>query len=199
MVVNGNGTLSKYHDNGKLQESGKILNGVRSGVWLSFYENGSAESEGEYKGDIYFLINEWSPDGKQMVANGDGTHEGSYPDGSVSDSGPVQGGLRTGYWLTYSIGSDNSILMEYNYVGGKLEGAHKTFFEDGSINIEGMMSNDKRVGEWTWYAEGGGVESSINFIDGKKEGVQTFFDAAGRLMRTETYSAGELTASAIGG
>ena len=47
-LINGNGTVKEYWDNGKLKFEGEYLNGKRNGKGKEYYENGKLKFEGEY-------------------------------------------------------------------------------------------------------------------------------------------------------
>lgn len=48
-----NGTFSYYHDNGRVESEGRIVSGVKTGVWTRFDRSGEAKSEKIYNGQTY--------------------------------------------------------------------------------------------------------------------------------------------------
>jgi len=59
-----NGTFSYYHDNGRIESEGRIVNGVKTGVWTRFDRSGGAKSEKIYSGQTYDQMavnNGWNP------------------------------------------------------------------------------------------------------------------------------------------
>lgn len=197
VIANGAGPYKSYYEGGQLMETGTIKDGVRSGPWKTFFESGSPQTEAEYNKGMLKLINAWNEEGQQTVTAGEGTYSG-YAEGSgMLETGLVKGGLRAGLWQTFYPDAE-TIMVEVEYVEGKLEGTQKSYHENGQLSAEGKVSNDHRVGDWTWYSADGVVESTATFVDGKKDGVQYFYDSSGELLRTETYSNGKLVESSSG-
>jgi hypothetical protein len=63
-LTQANGTFSYYHDNGRLESEGRIVNGVKSGVWTRFDRCGNPKSEKIYDGQTYDQLavsNGWNP------------------------------------------------------------------------------------------------------------------------------------------
>lgn len=63
-LTQANGIFSYYHDNGRLESEGRIVNGVKSGVWTRFDRSGNPKSEKIYDGKTYDQLavsNGWNP------------------------------------------------------------------------------------------------------------------------------------------
>ncbi|HTH57914.1 MAG TPA: hypothetical protein VL728_17825 [Cyclobacteriaceae bacterium] len=198
LVKNGNGIYVSHHPNGAIHESGKIMNGHRVGIWKTYSTQKKLLEEGEYKEDKHYVINSWSFEGKPMVVNRNGSYENYHDDstGVVNEAGKILKGIRTREWEVRN--RDKVLLQKNNYVNGSLEGKFQSFFETGTVSAEGSFREDKRIDVWTWYHENGAVESSIGFVDGKKDGIQLFFDQDGKTIRTEIYQNGELKNVTLG-
>jgi hypothetical protein len=52
-LTQANGAFSYYHDNGRLESEGRILNGVKTGVWTRYDRAGNPKSEKIYDGQTY--------------------------------------------------------------------------------------------------------------------------------------------------
>ena len=62
-LTQANGTFSYYHDNGRLESEGRIMNGLKTGVWTRYDRNGNPKSEKIYDGQTYdqmAVSNGWS-------------------------------------------------------------------------------------------------------------------------------------------
>ena len=62
-LTQANGTFSYYHDNGRMESEGRIVNGVKTGVWTRYDRSGNAKSEKIYDGKTYDQLavsNGWS-------------------------------------------------------------------------------------------------------------------------------------------
>ena len=150
-VVNGAGIHELFYEGGTLMETGKISDGVRVGVWKTYYEDGDLKNEGEYRGDLFYVKDAFSHDGKTLVTNGEGVLIEHHPNSSyIFEKGLMKNGLREGNWLTYY---DNSevVSVNCNYKEGQLNGSFTTYFEDGTVMTAGHFDKDKKTGEWSWY------------------------------------------------
>ncbi|HCW09060.1 MAG TPA: hypothetical protein DGG95_17015 [Cytophagales bacterium] len=192
MIKDGNGVYYNYHPNGLVNETGKIVQGKRVGIWKTFSSQKKLLEEGEFKNGMYYVINSWSFNGKPMVVNGDGEYENYHNDstGLVKEGGKIVKGLRTHEWEVLSM--EKNVVQKSNYMNGLLEGNFQTLFESGQASAEGSFHEDKRSGDWTWYYEDGKTESTISYVNGKKNGTQLFFGRDDKTLRTETYQDGEL-------
>ena len=62
-LTQANGTFSYYHDNGRMESEGRIVNGLKTGVWTRYDRSGNAKSEKIYDGQTYDQLavsNGWS-------------------------------------------------------------------------------------------------------------------------------------------
>ncbi len=189
-VKDGSGTYFSYYSNGKVSETGQVMNAERVGIWRQYAEDGKLLEEAEYKNQRYHLINSWTSQGQPMVSKGEGKHVTYYEPGVVRETGMISGGLRTGEWITYQTTGDT--LQVAGFVAGKLSGRSIAYHAEGGMASEGMMKEDLWDGEWRWYHANGMLESSVTFVNGRKEGDQVFYDDAGTLLRTEVYGNGKL-------
>jgi antitoxin component YwqK of YwqJK toxin-antitoxin module len=194
-IVNGAGLFKSLFEDGTIQQTGMFKDGKHTGTWIVNYASGSKQEEGYYKDDVYYIRNTWTPEGEPRVVNGNGRYETYQEDGAIRETGPVEDGLKKDKWVTH--GLDHAILLEMNYVNGKLEGEYKVYFDNGGTNVEGVFQGDKRTGDWKWYTIDGKIESEVTYVNAKKEGVQKFYDETGAVIRTETYKGGELVASQV--
>ena len=193
MIKKGFGDYKMYHENGKTASSGRIENGLKTGVW-HFYRSTGVETEaGSYdENQVYKMINSWSLDGQPQVVNGEGDYI-SYFSGSVLlfEKGFIKDGLREGAWVTYGY-DPNKVQVESNYLAGQLNGEHTTFFQNGILYSEGNYTDGQQTGEWNWYYDSGQLSSTAHFVNGQKEGEQLFWNEIGRATKEEQYESGEL-------
>jgi antitoxin component YwqK of YwqJK toxin-antitoxin module len=192
IVENGNGLYKSYSGSGQLLLQGKIENGLRTGKWITYFDNGKINEEGVYESEIYKVTNSWDITGKQNVKDGQGLYVSHYPDGeSEFETGRIENGLREGTWNIY-FQSSNTIFREHNYIKGKLTGLQKIYFETGQLFASGEMLDDRKEGEWSWYHENGNISSTAGFSNDKKEGKQVIWSEAGEKTKEESYENGVL-------
>ena len=167
------------------------------------FENGKPEIVAHYRDAVstYNLLKReiWGADGKKV-------REENYLNGSLH--GKVTN------WKPF----DGTVEMEQNYLQGKLTGPQKFYFSDGSLSqelnyLEGKLDGVQK--EW-WFKQGGDSlksehrysngmlhglqkkwfkgfrpEYEMNFVAGKPDGKQMFWDDAGNL-REENWRSGVL-------
>jgi antitoxin component YwqK of YwqJK toxin-antitoxin module len=195
-VINGNGTYDTHYPNGQVDQTGLVKDRKRVGIWKSFYQDGSKKEVGHYAGDVYLFDSVWSPDGKILVQDGEGTYVNYTPDNNIIETGKISHGLREGKWTVHYPESE-SIMSTTQFTNGEQDGLYQAFFEDGTVQIEGQIKMGKRDGTWKWFFQNGTLETSVDFRVGKKEGPQPFYLDDGTLTKTEVYKNNELVESTI--
>jgi antitoxin component YwqK of YwqJK toxin-antitoxin module len=127
-----------YYESGKKMSEGRMLNGLETGEWTSWHENGNIKSTGYYTDGQKDSLWKWYDESGFLTATGtyrhgveNGTWMHYYPDGVVSDSGAYLDGLKEGLWKYYhEIGSLRSAV---NYRAGKMHGEKILLSSSGKI------------------------------------------------------------------
>jgi antitoxin component YwqK of YwqJK toxin-antitoxin module len=110
LVVRREGVYESYYvQSGSRLDSGAVANGLRSGKWVTYFENSS----------IPMRITSYL-DGSET-----GTQTNYYSNGMVSHQGKVQNGKREGIWTWHA--SNRAIESVVNYVKGFKEGIHEFY------------------------------------------------------------------------
>ncbi len=192
IIKNGNGVFKSYADNGQLIEIGTIEEGLRKGLWKTYYNSGTQKEEIQYVGDYAEVKNCWDKDGTQTITDGNGILTNYYLDSeSVLEKGELINGRREGLWRTFYYDSQE-VYQESNYTKGELSGSYVMYFQTGQICSKGEMINGVNEGEWEWYHENGNLSSVASFKNGKKQGKQTLWSETGELTKEEYYENGEM-------
>jgi antitoxin component YwqK of YwqJK toxin-antitoxin module len=149
--------------------------------------------------------------------NPDGFNQFFYPNGQVSSEGYMKNGKPDGFWKSYYVTGIkksegkwrnnllDSIWVFYNQVGdtiekinynlGKKNGYYYTYKYDnktdasdpGYIASRELYVNDKRNGESYYYYENGQVKTTINYIDGMKQGLGIEYSREGEILTLLEY------------
>ncbi len=90
---------------------------------------------------------------KDSIYNG--THVEKYNNGVIYMRGEVEGGLRSGQWLTFY--SDGKPWSQGTYKAGLRQGYGVSWFEGGEKSSEGYYKDDKPVGKWKYWDEKGNM------------------------------------------
>jgi uncharacterized protein len=146
----------------------------------------------------------------QEPVNPDGYNIFYYPNGVKSSEGNMVGGKPDGYWKTYH---ENGVLKsEGNRKDFKLDDAWKFYDETGKlvlvINysegqknglrityreqefVEETFENDIKQGLTTTYYPDSTVLRTVNFVDGREDGLAKEFASDGRVITLTTYKKG---------
>lgn len=110
------GQFIKYYESGVKKAIENYKDGVKSGAFFSWYENGNPQTEGEYlKSDAedskqtIFKINQfWDAENTQAVKDGNGHY--NLTDELCHDEGDIKDGFRDGMWQ----GTNN--ILRYTYI-----------------------------------------------------------------------------------
>jgi len=105
-----NGPVVSHGDNGKIELTGALKNGLREGHWTEYYEDGTPASGGNYRDNRE--VGPW----KYWFENATLQCEGSY-----------EAGKQAGVWKTYF--DNGKPESEGTYTNGVKEGPWKTYDE----------------------------------------------------------------------
>ena len=153
--------------------------------------------------------------------NQNGYNKFFYPNGQVSSEGLMKNGKPEGFWRTYYVTGVvksegkrtnhllDSIWVFYNQVGdtiekidyqiGKKSGfSYKYNYEnknrpDGYIISKELYVNDKREGTAYTYYDNNNIKSTINYVEGKKQGLSFEYSKAGEIITILEYRNNYLT------
>lgn len=144
----------------------------------------------------------------------DGFHQFRYPNGVVSSEGYIRDGRPDGYWISYYVtgikkseGRRTSFLLDstwvfydnagdtlekINYHLGSRNGYTYTYRKDAReglyIYSRELYAADRREGTAYIYHPDGSVMQTINYINGRKEGLSREFDTGGNVITLIEYS-----------
>jgi antitoxin component YwqK of YwqJK toxin-antitoxin module len=144
----------------------------------------------------------------------DGYHIFKYPNGAVSSEGLIKNGKPEGFWKSYYVtgvkkseGKRTSFLLDsiwvfydqagdttekINYLLGKKNGYYYKFrkdpFEGLYVWSRELYAGDKREGTAYLYFPDGKIQQSINYTDGKKQGLSKEFDKNGNVITLLEYN-----------
>jgi antitoxin component YwqK of YwqJK toxin-antitoxin module len=190
-VKDGTGNYSYFNEDGSVSSTGAVKEGKKIGLWKIYDSNGKLEEEGEFVGNIFKIENAWNSKG-QHVKNGTGIYKTySEHSGNLLQSGEIRNGLKIGEWIYY-YDSLQIPMVKTDYVDGLINGEIVQYHENGKTSVTAKYKNDNPHGVSAWYDEYEMKTAEVNFVNGKKEGVQSFWNGNGILIKEEVYENGEL-------
>ena len=215
-------TLLRYN-NGILIDREKINRtdeqGLKQGLWRSYYTNGRIMIESNYKDDILNgPYKEYDEDGNLRVmlqyAKGNLIEEidtaemgieirnETDNDGNIVYSGSYKKSIPVGIHRFYD--KNGNVINAYLYSDfgiklgegiitseGKKEGEWSYFNMDGSVRSRGNFSNNLEQGGWKYYYRNGRTEQTGVFKNGKADGLWKWYYENGDLKREEEYIGGK--------
>ena len=189
----GNITAIKEYKKGYLINTeyiNKTRDGLKHGVWKTFYDNDIVKSEGNYfygKKDGYFK--EFDKDGNLLSIK-------KYRDDFLEEDAPELQSLeiKTMFYpngkkrIVQSFKDDipQGIRREYDQEGKIIK---SYIFKDGRITGEGIVDEEgMKQGFWTEFYDNGDKEGEGNYTNGKKTGKWNYFFKSGTVEQTGTYN-----------
>jgi antitoxin component YwqK of YwqJK toxin-antitoxin module len=210
------------YKNGYLVEREKLNrtdeNGLKQGLWRTFYTNGRIKSEAFYQDDLLTgPFKEYDEDGNIKVmlqyAAGAIVEEADTADldievketfdeqGNLVYSGSYRDTIPVGIHRVYD--TSGKVTMGYLFDNeglklgegiitneGKKEGEWKYFYRNGALRAKGRYANNLETGKWDFLFENGKTEQSGVFKQGKTDGLWQWYYTDGSVKREEEYFEG---------
>lgn len=141
---------NKYDANGVLIEEGLLINGVKTGTWITYHaETKFPATVISYEGGMY--------NGPYMEFN---------ERGQLSLRATYRNNLLHGSWGKYSFGRTEE---EATYKDGKLHGIYRVYQKrNGKLQSEAEYKDGVQDGIYRFYNEEGEVTLEYQFKDGEK-------------------------------
>jgi len=228
-----NGTTRKFDENGVLVmieifKNGLLLerekinrkdeDGLKQGVWKSYYPNGSIKIEESYKNDLLTgVYKEYTEDGnikillqyakgmlieeKDSVAMEIEIRNKYDSEGNLSYTGAFRKNVPVGIHRIYDPTGKVVNAFLYSELGttlgegiltndGKKEGEWKYYDEDGSVQSKGSYTNNLLNGAWKYFYGTGNIEQEGVYKNGRANGLWQWYYKNGDLKREEEFYEG---------
>ncbi len=121
------GPVKTFWNNGYVENTGTLLNGIKEDSWEYFHDNGQLRAKGFYI--------EGEKDGKWLTF---------FSNGNMRSKEAYSGGVRSGLWTFYY--QSGNIRTEEEYRDNRLEGIWKFYLESGELIESGFQKNGLRDG-----------------------------------------------------
>lgn len=195
---NGNfdGYRKAFYPDGKtLTEESTFINGKMNGIIKSYYQNGQVKTEVSYKMGVQDGPDRrYSEDGKLLLDTyyKDGLPDGNWVEHITSNRGDYtcrrsfKNGKMTGEYSR--IWASGKPREKGTYKDGKKEGVWTEYRDDGTPSVSTTYKADEKTGEEKHYFTNGKVETSRNFLNGKRDGIsREYYSSNGKLKSERTY------------
>ena len=178
-IGNSRYILTNYYPDGSIFEKGEIIQDVKDGTWVGWFENGSLKYRenyhlGKFFGDVekYYPNNQLELKGSYNYdVNLDGAYIEFYKNGDTLLFGHYYNGQKIEFWKYYS--GDTIIVEKYNsqnFVGSKIrlvknkrQGKSYDWFPSGGLAFSKTYDNGKLNGETIIFFENGDTNELGNY------------------------------------
>jgi antitoxin component YwqK of YwqJK toxin-antitoxin module len=170
-----NGLFIEYYSDGSIKSERPITDGKVNGIIKTYFTDGKLESQKGYKNSVEHGIEQ-----RWQWRTGEQTVDANYVDG-VPDGKQVR-------HITSNIG--NYIEISY-FEKGVQTGDFTRTWTNGEMYVQGKYKDGKREGVWNEYRSNGKPEKRITYVNDKRNGEYTTFFNDGNVEKTETYINGQ--------
>jgi antitoxin component YwqK of YwqJK toxin-antitoxin module len=151
VLLSCTGYKTTHYSTGGMFEKGRIVNGKKEGLWLSWHENG--EKLGEY----HYKNGELNGIGKQWFVNGKIQALSKYKDGKLIDTAKRyhsngrlsefayynNSGLQDGKFTIWH--ENGNIIQEGYYILGRKDSICQTYYDNGKIKSVPGIRTEKNL------------------------------------------------------
>ncbi len=194
-------------------------NGLKQGVWRSYYDNDNIRQEENYKdGKLNGYLRKYDnrgqllesvfyENGVEIVRNETKDIQveivNKYDDnGKIIASGGFINDTPVGIHREYTDKQSVIKVKEYDNAGqiisdgitddkGQKDEYWKFYYQDGKIRSEGNFRSNRREGVWKFYLPDGQLEQTGSYKNGLEDGLWTWYYKDGSLRREENYYRGK--------
>ena len=186
------GPWTEWYEN-KIVFTGNYTRGKPDGEFIYYDRNQNELGRFEIKGGTGTMLTYWP---NRKVASRQhlyqGTPDGVYQEltnrGKVVVEGHFRNDAKHGAWKEWT--PDGVPTLEQSWKRGKLDGVVKKYVA-GKVSTQATYQDGKATGPYVEYRDGNPAVTG-QFIDDRRSGTWTEYDADGRVTLTATYKDGVL-------
>lgn len=176
---------------------GQFDKGVASGLWQTFYPNGTVETaqyykRGELHGDVVRNFENGQPRARLRYDHGvlHGPARRFFEDGSLASEGAYVVGLKQGKFKYYHPGSE-TLASVGEYHRGQAVGSWEWFATDGQSVLD-RRTLRHGTGEMLHFHANGQLARQASFVEGMRHGPRRQWYENGQLMSEALFNNGVL-------
>lgn len=155
-------------------------------VFASFRVAGQNEVKANGYNVFYYENGNKSSEGNMVDGKPDGYWKTYYEDGVLKSEGNRKNFMLDSTWKFY--GEDGKLVLLINYREGKKNGRRVTYRKDEIVAEN--FADDIKQGLTTYYYPDSTIYKTINFVDGREEGLAKEYAEDGRVVTLTTYKKG---------
>ena len=147
--------------------------GLKTGMWEDYWDNGQLSNKGPYKNDLK-----------------DGIWEYYYENGQLNIEGLYKNNKRDGDWVFYYM--NGNIENEGSFKNDLKDGVWELYYENGQLYKKGLYNNNKKYGVWEFYYTNGNLMYKGPYKNYLRDGIWEFYDNNGNLKEKSLYDNGNM-------
>jgi antitoxin component YwqK of YwqJK toxin-antitoxin module/Flp pilus assembly protein TadD len=195
--VNGKkeGPAKYLLESGKPEQEGAYKDNNQAGPWVMYFEDGSRRSEMTFndKGQLTGIYRSWYRNGKpheEVSYSADGKLNGPMKefahDGTLITTIEYRDDVIQSYKCFDKSGK---VIVDAGKPGKKLP--YSARYQNGNLRVEGDYINGKKEGVWTYYDVYGNLKSKNTFREDRQDGPYTEYYDNGMVNIEMTYKEGQ--------
>lgn len=146
------GPWSAWYRDGQLRARGRYEDGLRVGVWETFYPSGGQGGGIQSRGERV-------PIPEEGRSPRQGTWSFWHPSGRLMRRGRFERGLEEGLFEEWHPSGQPRLRTQYR--AGLLEGPSEEWYDDGSVRSRGSWSAGLRSGPWEGWRRDGSPDPTL--------------------------------------
>lgn len=183
-----------YYENGRVRSDITLVDGIKNGVALNYFEDGSLAVKGYFSEDKrdkkwYFYdenTKKLSAIENYKLGDLEGEQFYYYPDGKLKLKGSYKDNVRTGFWQMYD--EDGKLTVQNIFLDGEKVISVALFQSNGNILCSGLTKDGLREGMWQYFDEDGKLLYDVIYSQGIRNGEWKAYDKDGNIIATGYYN-----------
>lgn len=186
------GTMKRWHPNGRISSKGAYESGLRNGEWNWWYPNGGERLTVNYrKGELHGQFLKFYPDGQTETSVryqndlADGLFVRWFPKGAPKLTGGYKANLMDGYWAQWA--PSGKCDWAHMAAAGKKDVFLKIWYKDGSPKLIKFFDKTIPHGLYVEYHANGRERIRGTYERGEKSGKWFSWDNNGKVISEEMF------------
>lgn len=178
-----------YFANGTVETDSYYLQNGLTGTYYTYFQDGKLYSEADYEDNILKDIRNFDSKGKLLTVKKVVDHVGRYEERFTNNKVRSEYSIICGEYVDKLIRRypDGIIYFSYDFRNGKKHGKYVHNDVYGKVQMEGSYVNDLEEGYWKTYLPNGRVSKEGRYLNGQRDSVWRFYFPDGTISSVSEY------------
>ena len=189
----------EHYKYNKLVEKGAYKEGIKDGMFIEYYSDGSVKSEkpitdGKLNGILKTYFTNGKPESEKGYKNGveDGIEQRwDWETGQLKVDCKYADGKPDGKQTRHISSNTGDYVEVSNYEKGVQTGEFTQTWTNGKLRVQGKYRDGKKEDVWVEYHQNGKPEKSTTYKNGERTGEYKTFFSDGTVEKIENYIGGQ--------